>query len=84
MSRQDLSESFANGDSKEKKISRKKSIAKGVLLVGGIICLSRGPASLGAKIMMACILKKFTTKKGSVSSRVEQSQTKCESESVNT
>lgn len=70
---QDISESFASREFGErKKISRKKSIAKGLLLVGGIICLSRGHASLGAKVMMACIVKKLATKNGSVSSRVEQ------------
>ncbi|RWR91563.1 START domain-containing protein [Cinnamomum micranthum f. kanehirae] len=69
----DISESFASGEFGErKKISRNKSIAKGLLLVGGIICLSRGHASLGAKVMMACIVKKLATKHGSVSSRVEQ------------
>ncbi|KAF5191243.1 Polyketide cyclase/dehydrase and lipid transport superfamily protein [Thalictrum thalictroides] len=38
----------------------KKMIANGLLLLGGVLCLSRGHSSLGAKIAMACILKKLT------------------------
>ncbi|KAI3974435.1 hypothetical protein MKX01_017928 [Papaver californicum] len=46
----------------KKKLIRKpskKTIANGLLLLGGIVCLSRGHSALGAKIAMACILKKL-------------------------
>ncbi|KAJ6814386.1 phosphatidylcholine transfer protein-like [Iris pallida] len=36
----------------------KKFIANGLLLLGGVICLSRGRATLGTQLAMACILKK--------------------------
>ncbi|KAK9281789.1 hypothetical protein L1049_004695 [Liquidambar formosana] len=44
------------------KLSRRPSrivIAKGLLLLGGVICLSRGHSSLGAKVAMAYILTKL-------------------------
>lgn len=47
----------------EKTLSRrpsKKTIAKGLLLLGGVLCISRGHSSLGTKIAIACILKKLT------------------------
>eukprot|EP00262_Sarcandra_glabra_P021210 TRINITY_DN882_c0_g1_i1.p1 TRINITY_DN882_c0_g1~~TRINITY_DN882_c0_g1_i1.p1 ORF type:complete len:409 (-),score=51.42 TRINITY_DN882_c0_g1_i1:223-1416(-) len=52
----------------------KKWIANGLLLLGGVVCLSRGHSSLGAKLAMACILKKLA-KHGSSSSRAEPSHT---------
>ncbi|XP_020244012.1 phosphatidylcholine transfer protein-like [Asparagus officinalis] len=39
--------------------SKKKLIANGLLLLGGIACLSRGRTTLGTQLAMACILKKF-------------------------
>ncbi|CAH2033415.1 unnamed protein product [Thlaspi arvense] len=44
---------------KQKKILRKPSkklIAKGLVLVGGVICLSRGHSALGAKVALAYLL----------------------------
>ncbi|OVA19308.1 START domain [Macleaya cordata] len=38
----------------------KKVVANGLLLLGGIVCLSRGHSALGAKLAIACILKKLT------------------------
>ncbi|XP_068642671.1 uncharacterized protein [Aristolochia californica] len=38
----------------------RKLIANGLLLLGGAVCLSRGHSSLGAKVAMACILKKLS------------------------
>ncbi|XP_022983283.1 uncharacterized protein LOC111481908 [Cucurbita maxima] len=45
----------------EKKLSRasKKLVAKSLLLLGGVICLSRGHSSLGAKVVVAYILTKL-------------------------
>ncbi|KAI3883329.1 hypothetical protein MKW92_042412 [Papaver armeniacum] len=58
----------------KKKLIRKpskKTIANGLLLLGGIVCLSRGHSSLGAKIAMACILKKLA-KHGNPATQVTQ------------
>lgn len=47
---------------KERILSRrpsKKLLAKGLVLVGGAICLSRGHSALGAKVAMAFILTKL-------------------------
>ncbi|KAI3859605.1 hypothetical protein MKX03_007624 [Papaver bracteatum] len=58
----------------KKKLIRKPSkitIANGLLLLGGIVCLSRGHSSLGAKIAMACILKKLA-KHGNPATQVTQ------------
>ncbi|KAF6143846.1 hypothetical protein GIB67_009827 [Kingdonia uniflora] len=38
----------------------KKLVANGLLLLGGLLCLSRGHSSLSAKLAMACILKKLS------------------------
>ncbi|KAK2641028.1 hypothetical protein Ddye_022791 [Dipteronia dyeriana] len=49
-------------EAKEKKLSRrpsKKVVAKGLLLLGGAICLSRGHSALGAKVALAYILSKL-------------------------
>lgn len=76
--RRDSSESSRTGEFREKKLSRKPSkkwIANSLLIVGGLAYLSRGHASLGAKIAMACILKKLT-KNGSASTHVDQSRAK--------
>ena len=46
----------------EKKLWRKPSktwIAKGLLLAGGIACLSRGHSAVGVQIAVACLLKKL-------------------------
>ncbi|KAI9195115.1 hypothetical protein LWI28_011847 [Acer negundo] len=61
-------------ESKEKKLSRrpsKKVVAKGLLLLGGAICLSRGHSALGAKVAMAYILTKLH-KRGASSSQSGQ------------
>ncbi|KAL5747066.1 hypothetical protein ACOSQ2_024363 [Xanthoceras sorbifolium] len=50
------------GEAKEKKLSRrpsKKVVVKGLLLLGGAICLSRGHSALGAKVAIAYILTKL-------------------------
>ncbi|XP_077238624.1 uncharacterized protein LOC143879860 [Tasmannia lanceolata] len=63
IAQRDLPESSVVGEFREKKLSKrpsKKLIANGLLVVGGIICLSRGHASIGVKLAMACILKKLT------------------------
>ncbi|XP_040371046.1 phosphatidylcholine transfer protein isoform X1 [Rosa chinensis] len=55
----------------ERKLSRrpsKKLLANGLLLVGGLVCLSRGRSSLGAKVAMAYILTKLN-KRGASSSQ---------------
>ncbi|XVF26437.1 hypothetical protein REPUB_Repub14bG0016400 [Reevesia pubescens] len=64
-----------NGEAREKKLSRrpsKKLVAKSLLLLGGVICLSRGHSSLGAKVAMAYILTKLR-KRGDSSSQNRQS-----------
>lgn len=43
-----------------------KLIGNGLILLGGVICLSRGHSNLGAKVAMAYILSKLT-KRGAVS-----------------
>uniref|UniRef100_A0A1J3EAK1 Uncharacterized protein n=1 Tax=Noccaea caerulescens TaxID=107243 RepID=A0A1J3EAK1_NOCCA len=46
---------------KQNKLLRKPSkklIAKGLVLVGGAICLSRGHSALGAKVALAYLLTK--------------------------
>ncbi|XP_010927159.1 uncharacterized protein [Elaeis guineensis] len=56
-----------------KELSRrpsKKWIANGLLLLGGIVCLSRGRSSLGTQLAVACILKKLM-KHGAASGQVE-------------
>ncbi|XVF74914.1 hypothetical protein PTKIN_Ptkin13bG0148400 [Pterospermum kingtungense] len=63
-----------NSELRENKLSRrpsKKMVAKGLLLVGGVICLSRGHSSLGAKVAMAYILTKLR-KRGDSSSQSRQ------------
>ncbi|KAJ4793989.1 Polyketide cyclase/dehydrase and lipid transport superfamily protein [Rhynchospora pubera] len=42
-----------------------KLIAKGILLVGTIVCLSQAGSSVGAQVAMACILKKLTNNNNS-------------------
>ncbi|MQL80669.1 hypothetical protein Taro_013129 [Colocasia esculenta] len=45
-----------------KKLLKKPSktwIAKSLLVIGGIVCLSRGHSALGGQVAMACILKKL-------------------------
>ncbi|XP_057967632.1 uncharacterized protein LOC131157467 [Malania oleifera] len=51
--------SEASGQKSSRRPS-KKLIANGLLILGGLICLSRGHSSLGAKVAMAFILKKLT------------------------
>uniref|UniRef100_A0A803KQK3 START domain-containing protein n=1 Tax=Chenopodium quinoa TaxID=63459 RepID=A0A803KQK3_CHEQI len=49
----------------------KKLIANGLLLLGGLICLSHGNPGLGAKVAIACVLKKLS-KRGSSSGQKQQ------------
>ena len=61
-------------EAKEKELSRRPSrkvVAKGLLLLGGAICLSRGHSALGAKVAMAYILTKLH-KRGASSSQSGQ------------
>lgn len=63
------------GEAKERKMSRrpsKKLLANGLLLLGGVVCLSRGHSSLGAKVAMAYILTKLS-KRGASSEQSSQS-----------
>nr|XP_009410229.1 PREDICTED: uncharacterized protein LOC103992307 [Musa acuminata subsp. malaccensis] len=62
-------------DISQKKPSRssKKWIANGLLLLGGIICLSRRRPNIGTQLAMACILKKLMNN-GAESSQVESAQ----------
>ncbi|URE15949.1 hypothetical protein MUK42_12341 [Musa troglodytarum] len=62
-------------DISQKKPSRssKKWIANGLLLLGGIICLSRRRSNIGTQLAMACILKKLMNN-GAESSQVESAQ----------
>ncbi|KAL5974226.1 hypothetical protein ACLOJK_030890 [Asimina triloba] len=56
----------------ERKIFRKPSkkfIANSLLLLGGLVCLSRGRSSLAAKFAMACLLKKLTKREATSSPR---------------
>ncbi|XVE91148.1 hypothetical protein DITRI_Ditri20bG0131400 [Diplodiscus trichospermus] len=64
-----------NDESREKKLLRrpsKKVVAKGLLLLGGVICLSRSQSALGAKVVMAYILTKLR-KRGESSRQSRQS-----------
>ncbi|XP_021297264.1 uncharacterized protein LOC110426372 [Herrania umbratica] len=64
-----------SGESREKMLPRrpsKKLIAKSLLVLGGVICLSRGHSALGAKVAMAYILTKLR-KRGDSSSQSRQS-----------
>lgn len=57
--------------SQERKLSRRpsgKMVANGLLLLGGLVCLSRGHSSLGAKVVMAYVLTKLS-KRGATSSQ---------------
>lgn len=51
--------SLASGRRLWEKPSKKQLIANGLLLVGGIACLSRGRTTFGTQLAMACILKKL-------------------------
>ncbi|KAB5526527.1 hypothetical protein DKX38_020374 [Salix brachista] len=56
------SQGLDTGEAKEKKFLRrpsKKIVANGLLLLGGVIFLSRGHSSLGAKVALAYILTKL-------------------------
>ena len=62
---------------KQKKKMRKPStklIAKGLVLVGGAICLSRGPSALGAKVALAYLLTKLN-KRGTSLNQTTQTTT---------
>ncbi|KAB2081280.1 hypothetical protein ES319_A05G121300v1 [Gossypium barbadense] len=63
-----------NDEPREKRLSRKPSkkfVAKSLLVIGGVICLSRGHCGLGAKVAMAYILTKLR-KRGDRSSQSMQ------------
>ncbi|MBA0565218.1 hypothetical protein Golob_010106 [Gossypium lobatum] len=63
-----------NDKPREKRLSRKPSkkfVAKSLLVIGGVICLSRGHSGLGAKVAMAYILTKLR-KRGDRSSQSMQ------------
>jgi hypothetical protein len=45
---------------KLKKIPSKKMIANGLLLLGGLICLSQGNTGLSAKVAIAFVLMKLS------------------------
>ncbi|URE37344.1 serine threonine-protein kinase [Musa troglodytarum] len=53
--------------------SSKKWIANGLLLLGGIVCLSRGRSTIGTQLAVACILKKLM-KHRTESCQVESTQ----------
>lgn len=53
--------------------SSKKWIANGLLLLGGVVCLSRGRSTIGTQVAIACILKKLM-KRRTESCQVESTQ----------
>lgn len=53
--------------------SKTKLLAKGLLLLGGAICIRRGYSSLGAKLAVACVINKLVKKHG-VSRNIVQKQ----------
>lgn len=57
----------------ERKVSRasKKLVANGLLLLGGVICLSRGHSSLGAKVVLAYILTKLSKRADAPGGQIE-------------
>lgn len=62
------------------KKSSRQMIASGLLLVGSIVCLSRGRSNLGAQLAMAFFLKKAFKQEresGSSTSRAKTDVTKC-------
>lgn len=64
-----------SSEAKEKKLSRRPSrklVANGLLLLGGVICLSRGHSALGAKVAMAFILSKLHKRGGASSTQSPQ------------
>uniref|UniRef100_A0A0D9VFU3 START domain-containing protein n=1 Tax=Leersia perrieri TaxID=77586 RepID=A0A0D9VFU3_9ORYZ len=61
---------FARTSSQPVKKSSRATIASGLLLIGSIVCLSRGRSNLGAQLAMAFFLKKaFKKDKGLISQR---------------
>ncbi|KAJ4964065.1 hypothetical protein NE237_024004 [Protea cynaroides] len=63
------------GETKDRKFLRlpsRKLVTNGLLLLGGVVCLCRGHSSLGAKIAVAYMMKKFS-KNGSSSGQVGKS-----------
>ncbi|XP_010696139.2 uncharacterized protein LOC104908693 [Beta vulgaris subsp. vulgaris] len=56
---------------KLKRMPSKKLIANGLLLLGGLVCLSQGNSGLGAKVAIACVLKKLS-KRGSLCGQKQQ------------
>ncbi|XP_019059108.1 PREDICTED: phosphatidylcholine transfer protein isoform X2 [Tarenaya hassleriana] len=60
------------GKKKPMKRPSKKLIAKGLILVGGVICLSRGHSALGAKVALAYFLTKLRKKHGASPTQTSQ------------
>ncbi|KAF0895558.1 hypothetical protein E2562_013873 [Oryza meyeriana var. granulata] len=63
---------FARTSSRQQPVKKSSpaTIASGLLLIGSIVCLSRGRSNLGAQLAMAFFLKKaFKQEKGSSSQR---------------
>ncbi|KAM7261749.1 hypothetical protein ACFE04_020826 [Oxalis oulophora] len=52
------------------KTSKKVLLANGLLLLGGVICLSRGHSSLGAKVAVAYVVSKVSNRGASSSNKV--------------
>lgn len=67
-------ESCGQISSGERKLSRasKKLMANGLLLLGGVICLSRGHSSLGAKVVLAYILTKLSKRADAHGGQIEK------------
>jgi len=56
----------------ERKFLRRPSnklMAKGLILIGGVFCISRGHSNLGAKVACAYILSKLTKRGASINQR---------------
>lgn len=66
---------LVTGETKDKKLQRgpsRKVLANGLLLLGGVICISRGHSSLGAKVAIAYILTKLRKRDASPSQSRER------------
>lgn len=60
MAHPEVSQEYRCSDNKLSRKPSKKLIANGLILVGGVICLSRGHANFSAKVAMAYFLSKLT------------------------
>lgn len=62
----------ADKDGKKKSLCKRPSsklVANGLLVLGGVICMSRGHSSLGAKVAMAYILTKLSKQNSALSTK---------------